>query len=54
MTRVDSPHGTPGRRDPAALHSKIRRSAWALGLLAIGFYLGYIAWNVVRGLAGGG
>jgi len=26
----------------------VRRSAWLLALVAIGFYLGFIAWNVLR------
>jgi hypothetical protein len=25
-----------------------RRSAWLLGLLAVGVYLGFIAWNLLR------
>jgi hypothetical protein len=54
MTRIDGNRGTADPRDPAALHSKIRRSAWVLGLLAVTFYLGFIAWNVFRGLSGGG
>jgi len=34
--------------------TKIRLSAWLLGLLAILFYFGFIAWNLLRGFASSG
>ena len=40
------------RREPAAA-ARIKRNAWMLAALAIAFYLGFIAWNLVRGTAGG-
>jgi hypothetical protein len=33
--------------------AKARRGAWLLGLSAVALYLGYIAWNLLRGSAGG-
>jgi hypothetical protein len=33
--------------------AKVRRSAWALALLAAAFYVGFIAWNVLRAPLGG-
>ena len=33
--------------------ARLRRSAWLLGLLAIGFYLGFIFWNLTRAPIGG-
>jgi hypothetical protein len=40
------------RRDPA--HSaRVKRNAWILAAFAIAFYLGFIAWNLVRSTAGG-
>ena len=41
--------GRNDRRD-AALHARIRRSAWLLGTCAAVFYVGYLAWNVLRGV----
>jgi hypothetical protein len=41
-----------GDGSDAARAAKIRRSAWLLGGLAVFFYLGYMAWIVIR--AGGG
>jgi hypothetical protein len=37
-----------GRRD-AALAAKIRGNTWLLAGIAVAFYLGYIAWNFLRG-----
>lgn len=34
--------------------AKARRSAWLLALVAVVVYLGYIAWNLLRGSAAGG
>ena len=51
--RTDANRGPADPRDSAALHSKIRRSAWVLGVLAVIFYLGFIAWNFYRGLSAG-
>jgi len=33
--------------DPA-LAARLRRSGWLIGLLALGFYVGFIAWNLLR------
>jgi hypothetical protein len=41
------PHGE-GRRD-AALERKLKRNGLALSLLALAFYVGYLAWNFLRG-----
>ena len=38
--------------DEAARAARVRRSAWVLALLAGGFYIGFIAWNVLRGSIG--
>jgi hypothetical protein len=45
----------PNRSDAedAARAARIRRSAWALALLAVVFYVGFIAWNVLRAPLGG-
>jgi hypothetical protein len=47
-------------RSPSAEHgrgaadaARIKRNAWILGALALAFYLGFIAWNLVRSTAGG-
>ena len=40
-----------GERDPA-LAAKIRRNAWTIAVLAILFYVGFIAWNIWRASAG--
>jgi hypothetical protein len=37
-----------GDGEDAARAAKARRSAWVLGVLAVFFYLGYIAWNLFR------
>jgi hypothetical protein len=37
-----------GRRD-AALERKLKRNGLVLGLLALAFYVGYLAWNFLRG-----
>jgi len=48
---VREQRGTEGQAVRAA---KLRRSGWLLGLLAVGFYLGFIAWNLlVRPRVGG-
>jgi len=39
--------------EDAARAAKVRRSAWLLALLAVAFYLGFIAWNVLRAPLGG-
>jgi len=59
-SRGDGDTGVGARRramqgaiaEDAARAAKIRRSAWLLGGLAVFFYLGYMAWIVIR--AGGG
>ena len=33
--------------------AKVRRSAWLLALLAAAFYVGFIAWNLLRAPLGG-
>jgi hypothetical protein len=43
---------TPRGREPADA-ARIKRSAWILAALAIAFYLGFIAWNLVSSTAGG-
>jgi hypothetical protein len=45
-----APHGAGGR-DPAVT-AKIRRNAWTIAVLAVLFYVGFIAWNVWRASAG--
>jgi hypothetical protein len=45
-----APHGA-GERDPA-LTAKIKRNAWTIAVLAVLFYVGFIAWNVWRASAG--
>ena len=43
-----------GTEEDAVRAAKLRRSGWLLGLLAVGFYLGFIAWNLlVRPRVGG-
>ncbi|HEY9181773.1 MAG TPA: hypothetical protein VIQ99_01155 [Gammaproteobacteria bacterium] len=39
--------------EDAVRAAKVRRSAWALALLAVAFYLGFILWNVLRAPLGG-
>ena len=41
------------RRRDAVPAARIRLNAWILDALAIGFYLGFIAWNLLRSTAGG-
>ena len=37
-----------GGADEAAVRAaKLRRSGWLIGFLAIGFYVGFIAWNLL-------
>jgi hypothetical protein len=45
--------GAAARGDDAARAAKVRRSAWLLAGLAAFFYLGYIAWNLLRAPLGG-
>jgi hypothetical protein len=33
--------------EDAARAAKLRRSGWLIGLLAFGFYVGFIVWNVL-------
>lgn len=56
MTRVErqGSNGSSDTGDTSGLHAKVRRAAWGLGLLAIAFYLGFIAWNVFRGITAAG
>lgn len=56
MTRMERQRsdGSSDTGDTPGLHAKVRRAAWGLGVLAIAFYLGFIAWNVFRGLAAAG
>jgi hypothetical protein len=39
--------GHGGAGTDAARAAKLRRSGWLLGLLAIGFYVGFLAWNLL-------
>jgi hypothetical protein len=41
-----------GERDDA-LKAKLRRAGWRIGLVALGIYLGFIAWNLLRAQLGG-
>jgi hypothetical protein len=45
----------PSRADgvDAARATRVRRNAWLLALLAVAFYVGFIAWNVLRAPLGG-
>ena len=45
--------GTQGAVADAARAAKVRRNAWLLALLAAAFYVGFIAWNVLRAPLGG-
>jgi fucose permease len=38
-------------RGDAALRARLRRSAWLFGALAAAFYVGYLAWAVVRAMS---
>lgn len=42
-----------GDGEDAARAAKVRRSAWLLGGLAVFFYVGYIAWMLIRSSSGG-
>ena len=37
-----------GDGEDVARAAKVRRSAWLLASLALAFYLGFIAWNLLR------
>jgi hypothetical protein len=37
----------------AVKRTRIRLYAWLLGALALFFYVGFLAWNLLRGFAGG-
>ncbi len=39
----------PGPGDDPVVARRVRRSAWLLGLLAVVFYLGFIAATALRG-----
>jgi len=41
-----------GDGEDAARAAKVRRSAWLLASLAAIFYLGFIAWNLLRASLG--
>jgi hypothetical protein len=41
-----------GDGEDAARAAKVRRNAWLLAGLAVLFYVGYMAWMVVRASAG--
>jgi hypothetical protein len=45
-----SPHR--GRERDPAVTARIKRSAWAIGVLAAFFYVGFIALNIWRSSAG--
>jgi hypothetical protein len=47
MTSGIKPSPAPG--DDPVVARRIRRSAWLLGLLAVVFYLGFIAATALRG-----
>ena len=36
-----------GTDEDAVRAAKLRRSGWLLGLLAIGFYVGFLLWNLL-------
>jgi len=42
-----------GAGEDAERAARIRRSAWLLALVAVAFYVGFIAWNVLRAPLGG-
>jgi hypothetical protein len=44
---------TRDNAEDAVRAAKVRRNAWLLALLAAAFYVGFIAWNVLRGPLGG-
>jgi len=41
-----------GHGEDAARAAKVRRGAWLLASLAAAFYLGFIAWNLLRASLG--
>jgi hypothetical protein len=41
-------HAGRSDRGDAVLRARLRRNGWILGTLAIAFYVGYLAWAVVR------
>lgn len=41
-----------GDGEEAARATRVRRSAWLLAALALAFYLGFIAWNLLRASLG--
>ncbi len=49
--RTAAPPPEAGGRDPA-LAARIKRNAWTIGVLAVLFYVGFIAWNAWRTSAG--
>jgi hypothetical protein len=56
MSRLERPSSgerpiQAGRHGPAHA-AQIKRSAWMLAALAVAFYLGFIAWQVVRSAGG--
>jgi hypothetical protein len=56
MSRMERPSSAerawPARRREPADAARIKHNAWMLAALAIAFYLGFIAWHVVRGAGG--
>jgi hypothetical protein len=52
-TGARQPAVTPGKdrgdADEALRAARVRRSAWALAILAIAFYVGFIVWRALRG-----
>jgi hypothetical protein len=48
--RTHQASGAAGRGDgaDAARAAKVRRNAWLLAGLAVFFYLGFIAWNLIK------
>ena len=47
MTRTGT-QGAVAEQLPSARAAKVRRSAWLLAGLAAFFYLGYIAWMILK------
>jgi hypothetical protein len=52
-SRTAAPLGSHGadERD-SALKARIKRNAWTIGVLAVLFYFGFIAWNLWRASEG--
>jgi hypothetical protein len=44
---------TQGVAEDAERAVRIKRNAWLLALLAAAFYVGFIAWNLLRAPLGG-